>query len=129
MVQDNIIKLECKLDSCTLKKDGNVKFVFTTVNNPTDQDVMDFYEFNNQFGHLIFSKNKVKNIDIPKEDVDTSGGKSQSAQLRDALYILYKLRGGTDDNKLLWEEFYKIQMQAFKRRVIEENRKLEENNE
>lgn len=122
----NIIKFPCKLDSYMLKKDGNVKFNFTTVVNPTDKDVLDFIEFENQPGHLLFSRNKIKSVDVPKEDVDDSETKSQSVQLRDALFVLYTLRGGNEDDKETWDKFYKIQMQAFKRRIIEANKKLED---
>lgn len=125
-MEDQVIQLPVTLDGYNRKKDRSVSLKFTTLFEVNAEDLSVIDTFHQEAGHLLFKKNSFANEDIPQEDVETDVAKSQSTQLRDALWILYKARGGKTADKEQWNIFYRKQMQAVKARILEEVHKLED---
>lgn len=126
MDDKRVISVPVTLDSISRKKDRSVKLNFTTLFEVDNGDFSVMDTFHQEAGHLLFKKNAFTNEDIPQEDVDTDISKSQSTQLRDALWVLYKARGGKGEDKESWNIFYRKQMQVVKSRILEEVHKLED---
>jgi hypothetical protein len=127
MNDDKIITIPCTLDRYNRKKDRSVTLSFTSLLEISNEDFSVIDTFHQQSGNLLFRRNAFTNEDIPDEDVETDVAKSQSTQIRDALWVLYKARGGKTERKDDWNLFYRKQMQLFKARILEEVRKEEEN--
>jgi len=123
---ERIIELPVTLDRSGRKKDRSVTLAFTTLFEVSNDDFAVIDTFHQEAGHLLFRRNAFTNEDIPDEDVETDVSKSQSTQIRDALWVLYKAKGGKTEEKDQWNIFYRKQMQLFKARILEEVHKLEE---
>lgn len=117
-MSDRIIHIPATLDKANRKKDRSVTLTFTTMQEITTDDFMVMDSYHQSAGHLMFRENAFAEEDIPTEDVETDIAKSQSVQLRDALWVLYKAKGGTGGDKDAWNTFYRKQMQAIKARVL-----------
>jgi len=126
MENDKIITIPCTLDRYNRKKDRSVTLSFTSLLEISNEDFSVIDTFHQQSGNLLFRRNAFTKEDIPQEDVETDVAKSQSTQLRDALWILYKARGNSAANKDNWNIFYRRQMQLFNNKALEEVHKLEE---
>lgn len=124
--QDNVIQVPVTLDRYSRKKDRSVTLSFTTLFEVSNDDLAVIDSYHQDSGHLLFRKNAFANEDIPQEDVETDVAKSQSTQVRDALWVLFKARGGNPANKDDWNVFYRKQMQVFKARILDEVHSLEE---
>ncbi len=122
----SIIQVPATLERICRKKDRSVTLSFTTLYEVTNEDFAIMDSFYQDAGHLMFKKNAFTHEDIPTEDVETDVAKSQSTQVRDALWVLYRARGGKTADKDAWNVFYRKQMQTFKARVLDEVHKLEE---
>lgn len=120
------IQVPVTLDRINRKKDRSVTLGFTTLFEVSNEDFAVMDKFHQEAGHLLFRKNAFTEEDIPKEDVETDVAKSQSVQVRDVLWVLYKARGWNAADKQKWNEFYRKQMQVFKARILEEVHSLEE---
>lgn len=120
MPQKRIIQLPCVLDSANRKKDGSVTLKFVTVKELTTDEymVVDTYRLAN--GWLLFSEQEFNEEDIPEEDFEPDISKSQSIQVRDVLWVMYKAKGNNTGDKEAWNRYYKTQMQAFKARILGE---------
>lgn len=57
-------------------------------------------------GWLVFKPNQINATEIPDTDAD-SGQKSQSARLRDVIFILWKQKGGRGD----FESYYRTYLE------------------
>jgi len=125
MKDERIIELPCTMDRYNRKKDRSVTLGFTTIVEISNEDLSVIDTFHQEAGHLLFKRNSFTNEDIPEEDVETDIAKSQATQIRDALWVLYKAKGG-DSNKDNWNLFYRKQMQTYKARILDEVHKLEE---
>ena len=126
MKEARIIQVPATLDSANRKKDRSVKFAFTTNREITTDEflIMDTY-FQSE-GWLLFRENAFKEVDIPDEDVETDTEKSQSTQVRDALWVLFRAQGGKSSDKDSWNRFYREKQQSFKARILQEVHKLED---
>lgn len=113
------IQVPATLDSAVRKKDRSVKFTFTTMREISTDEYMVMDSYYQSAGHLLFRENEFREEDIPQEDVETDIAKSQSTQLRDALWILFKAKGYDTQDKERWNIFYRQNMQAIKARVLE----------
>lgn len=125
-MNDKVITLPVTLDGYNRKKDRSVSLKFTTLFEVSSEDLSVVDEFHQEAGHLLFKRNAFTSEDIPKEDVEADVAKSQSTQIRDALWVLYKAKGGKGEDKEAWNMFYRKQMQTFKSRILEEVHNLEE---
>lgn len=121
-----IIQVPATLDSANRKKDRSVSFKFTTLREISTEDFMVMDSFFQNSGWLLFRENQFKEEDIPQEDVEDDIAKSQSTQVRDALWVLYRAKGHSSKDKDAWNIFYREKMQAFKSRILEEVHKLED---
>lgn len=121
-----LIHTGATLDRMARKKDRSVTFSFTTMQEISNEDFSVMDAFYQEAGHLLFRRNEFTEEDIPQEDVETDIGKSQSTQIRDALWVLYKTKGGISGDENAWNIFYKRNMQMLKARILEEVHKLEE---
>lgn len=122
---NNIIQVPATLDSATRKKDRSVRFSFTTTREISTDEFMVMDTYHQAAGYLLFKENEFKEEEIPTEDVETDVAKSQSVQIRDALWVLYKAKGGNGGDKDAWNIFYRKSCQAFKARVLNEVHELE----
>lgn len=120
-----IIQLGAVLDSAQRKKDGSVSLRFVTNTELTTEEFMVVDTYRQGNGWLLFKENEFKEEDIPEEDVETDIAKSQSVQLRDALWVLFKARGNNTGDKDAWNVFYKKNIQVVKARVLSEVHELE----
>lgn len=125
-MNNRIIQVPVTLDSATRKKDRSVKFGFTTTKEISTGDFMVMDSFHQSAGHLLFKENEFKEEEIPTEDVETDIAKSQAVQLRDALWVLYKAKGGNGGDKDAWNTFYRNNMQTIKARILQTVHELEE---
>lgn len=107
------------------KADGSVKLEFVTTTEISTDQYMIMDSYRQSLGHLLFRENLFTDDDVPDEDIDSDIGKSASAQLRDALWVLYKMRGLDVKDKASWNDFYRKNMQAMKSRILEEVHRLE----
>lgn len=107
--------VEAQLTKASRRKDGSVNLSFNTSKSiETDEwTLMDQYWQNN--GWLAFKINEMEASDIPTEDAAT-GEKSQSTQLRFALYAKHMQLGGT---KEAFPAYYRKVMQGIIAKVDE----------
>jgi hypothetical protein len=120
------IQVPATLDGVTRKKDRSVTFRFTSLFEVTNEDFAVMDTFHQSAGHLLFRENLFTEEEVPTEDVDTDVAKSQSVQIRDALWVLYKAKGKDPANKEAWNTFYRQQNQGYKSRILDEVHRLEE---
>ena len=73
----------------------------------TNEEKLLLLEYNNTFGHFLFSANPLQERDIPKEAAKREG-KTPSERLRGVLYLIHKENGGTDAN---FYEYYLLHME------------------
>lgn len=121
-----IIEVAATLDSTHRKADRSVSLKFTTMKETTSEEFTVMDSYHQSSGFLLFKESKFKEEEIPKEDVEVDIEKSQSTQIRDALWILYKTLGNNPAEKEQWNRFYKEKCQAFKARILEEVHRLED---
>jgi hypothetical protein len=122
----DIFSVPVTFDSANRRKDRSIRMSFSSMFEMNTEDFMEIDKQLQQSGWLVFSTKEVKEMDIPDEDIETDIAKSQSTQIRDALWVLFKARGGENKDKDAWNIFYRKQMQTFKGRILEEVHKLEE---
>lgn len=113
-----IIQVPVTLDSATRRKDRSVKLSFSTMQEITTDEFTTMDSFHQSAGWLLFKENQFKEEDIPQEDFETDIAKSQSTQLRDALWVLFKTKGGNTKDKDAWNTFYRQNMQAIKAKIL-----------
>jgi hypothetical protein len=113
-------------DSANRRKDRSIRLSFSSMFEMTTDDYMELDKQLGQAGWIVFSPKAVTEEDIPQEDIETDIAKSQSTQIRDALWVLYKTKGHKPEDKEAWNVFYRKQMQVFKARILDEVHKLEE---
>lgn len=121
-----VIQLPVTLDRYNRKKDRSATIGFTTLYEISNEDMAVIDTFHQNAGHLLFRINSFTNEDIPKEDVETDVSKSQSTQLRDAIWVLYKAKGNDTQDKEKWNVFYRQQMQIVKARILEVVHEIED---
>jgi len=126
MDETKTIQVPVTLDTINRKKDRSVKLAFTTLFEVDNHDFSIMDTFHQEAGHLLFRRNSFTNEDIPQEDVETDVAKSQSTQIRDALWVLYRAKGGKTEDKDAWNVFYRKQAQTFKARILEEVHNIED---
>lgn len=126
LMKNRIIQVPVTLDSANRKKDRSVKFAFTTTREITTDEFLIMDTYHQSAGWLLFKENEFKQEEVPEEDVETDVSKSQSVQLRDALWVLFKARGNNTADKDAWSVFYKRNIQAIKSKILEEVHSLEE---
>lgn len=124
---DSPIQMPVTLESTNRKKDRSVSIRFNTLKELTNSEYSELDKRYQSSGWLLFKENEFTEEDIPDEDVETDISKSQSTQLRDVLWVLFKAKGNNGADKEKWNIFYKRNMQAIKARILEEVRLLEEN--
>ena len=120
------ITIPVTFDSANRRKDRSIRMSFSSMFEMSTDDYMEIDKLLQQSGWIIFSPQALSEEDIPDEDIETDIAKSQSTQIRDALWVFYKAKGGKTEDKDAWNIFYRKQMQAFKGRILEEVHKLEE---
>jgi hypothetical protein len=121
-----IIQVPATLDSANRKKDRSVSFRFTTMKEITTDEFIVMDSYFQSPGWLLFKENTFSEEEIPKNDVETDTEESQSVQVRNALWVLFKAMGHNSGDKELWNRFYREKQQQFKARILEEVHKLEE---
>lgn len=121
-----IIQVPATLDSANRKKDRSVKFAFTTTKEISTDEFMVMDSFHQSAGYLLFKENEFSEEEIPEEDVEADIEKSQSVQVRDALWVLYKAKGNDTKDKQKWNLFYRQNMQTIKARILETVHELED---
>jgi len=126
MNDEKVITIPCTLDRYNRKKDRSVTMSFTSLLEISNEDFSVIDTFHQQSGNLLFRRNAFTNEDIPQEDIETDISKSQSTQLRDALWILYKAKGKNTADKDAWNIFYRFNMRLFKAKILDEVHKIEE---
>lgn len=127
MSDARIIQVPAVLESANRKADRSVSLRFTTLTEISTDELMIMDTYFQNAGHLLFRENAFKEQEIPKEDVEVDTEKSQSVQVRDALWVLFRAKGGNSKDKDAWNRFYREKQQAFKARILEEVHKLEGN--
>lgn len=120
-----IIQIGAQLDGAQRKKDGSVSLRFVTNTELTTDEFMIIDTYRQSMGWLLFKENEFKEEEIPEEDIESDIAKSQSVQLRDALWVLYRARGNNTGDKEAWNMFYKKNMQVVKARILSEVHDLE----
>lgn len=125
MSDKRIIQIPAVLDGAARKKDGSVSLRFVSNLELTTDEFMVIDTYRQANGWLLFKENEFKEEEIPKEDVETDIAKSQSVQLRDVLWVLFKAKGFNGGDKEAWNAYYKRQMQQFKAKVLSEVHELE----
>ena len=126
MANNRIIQVPVTLDSANRKKDKSVKLAFTTTREIETDEYLTMDTFHQSVGFLLFKENEFKEEEIPTEDVEEDTEKSQSVQIRDALWILFKAKGGDSKNSQAWNQFYRKHQQAYKSKILDEVHKIEE---
>jgi len=126
MSEARIVQVPAVLESANRKADRSVSLRFTTLTEITTDELMVMDTYFQNAGHLLFRENEFKGVDIPAEDVEVDTEKSQSTQVRDALWVLYKAKGNDGGDKDAWNKFYRQSQQAFKARILDEVHKLED---
>lgn len=121
-----IISIPATLEGATRKKDRSVSLRFNSLFEISNEEFSEMDKYFQSGGYLLFAERQLTIEDIPKEDIETDISKSQSIQIRDALWVLYRARGGKTEDKEAWNIFYRKQMQSFKSRILEEVHKIEE---
>jgi hypothetical protein len=81
-------------------KDGGMRLKLETQEIANEQKVA-LLDYNNTFGHFMFSPNALQESDIPKEPAKREG-KTPGERLRGVLYLIYMETGGKP------EDFYKF---------------------
>lgn len=122
----NIIHVPVTLDSVNRKKDRSVSLKFTTLLEIPNEEFAVMDRFHQEAGHLLFRRNAFTEEEIPQEDVEKDTEESQSVQIRNALWVLYRARGGNGADKEKWNMFYRKNMQAIKARILQEVHDLED---
>ena len=122
----NSIQIPVALDGLSRKKDRSASIRFTTLNEMSNDDFSELDRRYQDAGWLLFKPNQFNEEEIPEEDVETDIEKSQSVQLRDSLWVLYKAKGHDPADKSSWNQFYRKNMQAIKNKVLAEVHALEE---
>lgn len=125
MKDKRIIQVPVTMGIPKRKADGSIKLEFVTNLEISTDEYMVMDTYRQSAGWLLFRENEFSPEDVPEEDVDVEIGKSQSTQLRDALWVLYIAHGGKREDKEEWLKYYRRQMQQFKARVLDEVHKLE----
>lgn len=110
------------------KADGSVKLEAVTNYEVTTEDYMLMDSYRQSVGYLLFRENEFTQEEVPQEDVETDLGKSMSSQIRDALWVLYRAKGGNGADKEEWNKFYRKHQISFKARILDEVHKIEEGN-
>lgn len=121
-----VIQVPATLDSVNRKKDRSVSFRFTSLFEVSNDDFANMDTFHQSAGHMLFRENAFADEDVPDEDVETDIGKSQSTQVRDALWVLFIAEGGNGADKEAWNQFYRKAMQAFKGKILDKVHLIEE---
>jgi hypothetical protein len=121
------IEVPATLEGITRKKDRSVSFRFNSLFEVSNEDFGQMDKLFQAVGYLLFAEKTLTNEDIPDEEIETDIAKSQSTQIRDALWVLYKARGNRTEDKEQWNIFYRKQMQTFKARILDEVHKLDDN--
>lgn len=125
-MSDRIIHVPATLKKANRKADRSVTLTFETMLEISTDDYMVMDTYHQSAGHLMFKENAFSEEEIPTEDVETDIAKSQSVQIRDALWVLYKTRGGNGGDKDSWNTFYRKQMQVIKARILQTVHELEQ---
>lgn len=120
MQSKRIIQVPVTMEIPKRKSDGSVKLGFVTNFEITTDDYMVMDGYRQSQGWLLFRENQFTEQEIPTEDVETDITKSISAQIRDALWVLYKVKGGKAEDKEAWNVFYRKQGLAYKARILDE---------
>jgi hypothetical protein len=119
------IHVPVTLEGITRIKDKSVNLKFSTTREISTEEMTIMDSFHQSAGHLMFRENQFDEQDIPKEDVDVDISKSQSTQLRDALWVLFKAKGNNTQDKEKWNMFYRQSMQVIKAKVLDTVHELE----
>lgn len=122
---ERIIQVPVTMGIAKRKADGSVKLEFVTNYEVNTEDFVMMDSYRQSAGWCLFRENEFTEEDIPEEDVETDVAKSQSTQLRDALWVLFKAKGGDTSNKEEWNRFYKTNMQAIKARILDTVHQIE----
>lgn len=125
--ESRVIQVPATLNGANRKKDKSVKLSFTTMREIPTNEYMTIDSFHQSFGYLLFKENSFTEEEIPEEDAENDIEKSQSVQIRDALWVLYKAKGNNTKDKDAWNSFYRKSCQAFKSRLLEQVHELEDN--
>ena len=125
-MRKDAITIPVTFDTANRRKDRSIRMSFSSMFEMSTEDYMEIDKLLQQSGWVMFSPQAISEEDIPDEDIETDIAKSQSTQIRDALWVFYKAKGGKTEDKEAWNVFYRKQMQTFKGRILEEVHKLEE---
>jgi len=120
-----IIQIGAVLDSSRRKKDGSVSLTFVSNLELSTDEFMVIDTYRQSMGFLLFKENQFTEEEIPEEDVESDIAKSQSTQLRDALWVLYRAEGHNTKDKDAWNVYYRRCMQGFKAKVLDKVHELE----
>lgn len=126
MSNPRIIEIPATLEAANRKADRSASLRFNTLREVTTDELMVMDTYFQNAGHLLFRENAFKEEEIPTEDVETDTEKSQSVQVRDALWVLFRAKGNSTQDKDAWNRFYREKQQAFKARILTEVHKLED---
>lgn len=91
-------------------KDGGLRLKAETNELSENEIAMLMKQFNNKFGWILFSANKMNDEDIPEQQADAEGRrmKTPSQRLRAVLFIYYQQRV---DKSKTFDQFYVEKME------------------
>ena len=121
-----VFTIPVTLEGANRKKDRSISMRFNSLFEVNNDDFAHLDTMYQSMGYLMFSESEINQEDIPDEDIETDIAKSQSTQIRDALWVLFKAKGNNAADKDAWNIYYRQQMQSFKARILEEVHKIEE---
>ena len=99
------IQLQATLEGVSTKKDGSLTVRFSTQELKPEEKVI-VMEFLNDFGWLLFASNELKEEEVPKEQAEFKG-KTQSARLRNVLYVWFEQLKKEGKTTVDWDKFYR----------------------
>jgi len=126
LIMSKVFTIPVTLEGANRKKDRSISLRFNSLFEVNNDDFAHLDTMYQSMGYLLFSERELNEKDIPDEDIETDIAKSQSTQARNALWVLYKAKGMDGANKDAWNTFYRKNMQAFKEKILEQVRVLEE---
>jgi len=91
-------------------KDGGLRLKVETNELSENEIAMLMKQFNNKFGWILFSANKMNDDNIPEQQADSEGRKMKtpSQRLRATLFVYYTQR---IDKSKTFDQFYVEQME------------------
>lgn len=102
-----MIKAQAQIRGISTLSDGSMSVRIATQELPIEDKVM-LMNYNQKFGWFLFSESEVKEIDVPKLDIE-AGQKTKSQRLRGVIFKYWDQKGRPGHD---FDKFYNAQMEA-----------------